>query len=145
MKTDTLNIPALFFYGLLCGALAVVFMVSFRHFDNFYSPQIIARAEYLQAPAKEKKLENLRPQKVTLSYVSPSAKEVQVVGDFNAWGAYPLTLNKSGQEIEIFNITLALPRGKYKYHFLVDGQIVLDKSAPQTFFDGKFFNILEVK
>ncbi len=143
MKTETLNIPALIFYGLLCGALAVVLMVSFQHFENFYQPEILARSKYVQTPARQKNLDNLKPQSVTFFYVSPTAKEIAVVGDFNAWGAYPLTLNKN--ENKNFTLTLALPTGKYKYHFLVDGQIMLDTNAPQTSADGETFNILEVK
>ena len=143
MKNKAINIPALFFYGFLCGALAVVLMVSFQHFENFYQPEVIARAKYVQTPARQKNLENLKPQSVTLSYFLPSAKEVAVVGDFNAWGSYPLTLNKN--ENANFTLTLALPKGKYKYYFLVDGQIMLDTNAPQTSADGETFNILEVK
>ena len=145
MKTKTLNIPALIFYGLLCGALAVIFMVSFQHFDSFYAPQIVARPKYKQVQTKEKAVENLKPQMVTFSYVAPSAKEVQIMGDFNAWGAYPLTLNKSENDIEIFTLNLVLPTGKYKYHFLVDGQTALDESAAKIDFNGETFNILEVK
>lgn len=142
-----LNIPALFFYGLLCGALAVVFMVSFHHFENFYKPEIFVRNKYeaYGIPQTPKEPEILQPQKVTISFASPIAKEVSVEGDFNAWGAYPLTLNKSGKELEIFTLTLALPRGKYKYHFIVDGEITLDESAPKTVFNGETYNILEVK
>lgn len=145
MQNKTLNIHALFFYGLLCGALVVVFMVSFQHFDSFYEPQVVARPKYKQVPAKEKSIEALKPQNVTFSYVSPSAKEVQLVGDFNAWGSYPLTLNKSENDIEIFTLNLALPKGKYKYRFLVDGQTTVDESSVKINFNGEVFNILEVK
>lgn len=145
MRTETLNIPALIFYGLLCGALAVVFMVSFQHFDSFYAPQIVARPKYKQIIAKEKAVENLKPQSVTFSYVSPAAKEVKLEGDFNAWGAYPLTLNKSENDIEIFTLNLALPKGKYKYRFLVDGKNMLDESTAKINFNGETFNVLEVK
>lgn len=145
MQNEKLNIPALFFYGLLCGALVVVFMVSFQHFENFYSPQVIARPKYIQVSAKQKAVENLKPQSVTISYVSPSAKEVQVVGDFNAWGAYPLILNKGENDIEIFTLNFTLPKGKYKYRFLVDGKTMLDESAKKINFNNEDFNILEVK
>ena len=145
MNTKALNIPALIFYGLLCGALAVIFMVSFQHFDNFYAPQIVARPKYKQITAKEKSVENLKPQRVTFSYVSPSAQEVQIVGDFNAWGAYPLTLNKGENNIEIFTLNLALPKGQYRYNFLVDGKTALDESAVKINFNGETFNVLEVK
>ncbi len=147
MKNKTLNLHALLFYGFLCGALAVVFMISFQHFESFYQPQIIATQKYVSAKTniQNKKAESLTPQKVTFSYASPTAKEVQVVGDFNAWGAYPLALNKSGNDIEIFTLTLALPTGKYKYYFLVDGEITLDNSALQIYSEGKTYNILEVK
>lgn len=147
MKNELLNIPALFFYGLLCGALAVVFMVSFQHFQNFYKPEVFVRNKYVAygIPLKMQEQDALKPQKVTISLASQTAKDISLVGDFNAWGAYPLTLNKSGKELEIFTITLALPTGKYKYHFLVDGKITLDESAPKTVFNGETYNILEVK
>ncbi len=147
MKNNALNLPALFFYGFLCGALAVVFMVSFQHFENFYQPDILATHEYIQTKPviKPHKYEGLNPQKVTFSYASPTAQEVRLEGDFNAWGAYPLILNKSGNEIEIFTLDLALPKGKYKYHFVVDGVIALDKTAAQVFANSKTYNILEVK
>lgn len=145
MQSKTLNIHALLFYGLLCGALVVVLMVSFQHFNNFYQPQVFVRPKYKQIPAKEKSFENLKPQRVTFSYVSPSAKEVQLVGDFNAWGAYPLTLNKGENDIEIFTLNLALPKGKYKYRFLVDGKTALDESSVKVNLDGEVYNLLEVK
>ncbi|MBO4707949.1 MAG: glycogen-binding domain-containing protein [Elusimicrobiaceae bacterium] len=145
MHSKALNIPALIFYGLLCGALVVVLIVSFQHFNSFYSPQIIVRPKYKQTSAQEKAVENLKPQRVAFSYVSPSAKEVQVVGDFNAWGAYPLTLNKSDNDIEIFTLNLALPKGKYKFRFLVDGQVAIDESSAKIKSGNEIFNILEVK
>ncbi len=145
MHSKALNIPALIFYGLLCGALVVIFIISFQHFNNFYSPRIIVRPKYKQTFAQEKAVENLKPQRVTFSYVSPAAKEVQIVGDFNAWGAYPLTLNKSENDIEIFTLNLALPRGKYKYRFLVDGKTALDESSAKITLEGEVYNILEVK
>ncbi len=140
---NKINFPALFFYGLLSGALAVVLMVSFQHFENFYQPEILARSKYVQTAAKQKNIDYLKPQSVTFSYVSPTAKTVAVVGDFNAWGAYPLNLNRN--ENKNFTLTLALPTGKYKYYFLVDGEVVLDTNAPQVVADGENFNILEVK
>ena len=147
MNDKTLNLHALLFYGFLCGALAVVFMVSFKHFDDFYQLEVITRQQYVY-PKKTKQSkaeEKLKPQKVTFSYASPTAKEVLLVGDFNAWGAYPLALNKSGNDIEIFTIDLALPKGKYKYHFLVDSVVTLDESATQVISEKKTYNILEVK
>lgn len=147
MKNKTLNLHALLFYGFLCGALAVVFMITFQHFDNFYQGEVIVKQKY-SAPKTDiqnKNTENLKPQKVVFSYASPTAKEVQIVGDFNAWGAYPLTLNKSGNDIEIFTLNLALPTGKYKYYFLVDGEVTLDSGAAQIDYNGKTYNLLEVK
>ena len=145
MKTKVINIPALLFYGLLCGALVVVFIVAFQHFDNFYQPSVIARPEYKQMPVKEKNVEDLKPQRVTFSYASPTAKEVQLVGDFNAWGTYPLVLNKGNNDIQIFTLNLALPTGKYKYRFLVDGQPTLDESSTKIKSGDEVYNILEVK
>ena len=147
MKNKTLNLHALLFYGFLCGALAVVLMVSFKHFDDFYQPDILVRQQYVYPKAKKrnKAEEKLKPQKVTFSFASPTATEVLLEGDFNAWGAYPLALNKSGNDIEIFTIDLALPTGKYRYNFLVDGVKTVDESAAQVISGDTVYNILEVK
>lgn len=147
MKNKTLNLHALLFYGFLCGALVVVLINTFQHFDSFYQGEAIVQQKYTapETDIQNTNVENLKPQKVVFSYASPTAQDVQIMGDFNAWGAYPLTLNKSGNDIEIFTLTLALPTGKYKYYFLVDGEVVLDSGAPQVEYSDKTYNILEVK
>ena len=146
MKNKTLDLPALFFYGILCGALAIVFMVSFQHFENFYQPELLAQKyEQAKSVSKPHNYDGLNPKKVIFSYVYPGAKEVRLEGDFNAWGAYPLILNQGESDIEIFTLALALPEGKYKYYFVVDGQNMIDESAPKIISGDTKYNILEVK
>ncbi|MBQ3933687.1 MAG: hypothetical protein II726_00685, partial [Elusimicrobiaceae bacterium] len=40
---------------------------------------------------------------------------------------------------------LALPTGKYKYRFLVDGKTAIDESSAKITVEGEVYNILEVK
>lgn len=71
---------------------------------------------------------------VFLCALSPNAREVYLVGEFNNWNprADRMTKTKNG-----FRRTLQLPPGEYQYKFLVDGQWHNDPSAarqvPNTF------------
>ena len=58
--------------------------------------------------------------------LSPNAKEVYLVGEFNNWNprADRMTRTKNG-----FRRTMQLPPGEYQYKFLVDGQWHNDPSA----------------
>lgn len=58
--------------------------------------------------------------------LSPNAREVYLVGEFNSWNprADRMTKTKNG-----FRRTLQLPPGEYQYKFLVDGQWHNDPSA----------------
>jgi carboxypeptidase Q len=55
------------------------------------------------------------------------AKEVFLVGDFNNWNMFgtPLLKTKNGWECKI-----DLPKGKYLYKYIVDGNWVVDPSTP---------------
>lgn len=51
---------------------------------------------------------------------APIARQVKVAGDFTDWDLNPLELIPD--EDGIWEITVALPPGRYAYRFLVDGQ-----------------------
>jgi hypothetical protein len=55
------------------------------------------------------------------------AREVNIVGDFNNWNMFgtPLTKTKNGWECKI-----DLPKGKYVYKYIVDGDWTADPSTP---------------
>src|SRR5436309_2508685 len=59
-------------------------------------------------------------QKVTFSYNAPEAKSVLLAGEFTNWQHAPLELkqNKAGA----WKIAVSLPRGRYQYRFVVDGE-----------------------
>ena len=54
------------------------------------------------------------------------AREVNLVGDFNNWNMFgtPLTKTKNGWECKI-----DLPKGKYLYKYIVDGDWTADPST----------------
>ncbi|MFP4472639.1 MAG: helix-turn-helix domain-containing protein [Candidatus Omnitrophota bacterium] len=62
-------------------------------------------------------------------YLSVSAVEVGLVGDFNHW-AKPLPLKNEGNGL--WRITLDLKPGRYEYKFYVDGEWCLDPENGQT-------------
>jgi chromosome partitioning protein len=89
------------------------------HLENFYKE---AQAMINQAK---------RIGACTLTFVSPSAKEVYVVGDFNNWAmdqAHKLASKNNGR----WEKKLDLKPGRYRYKFVVDGQWVTDPQNTQT-------------
>jgi hypothetical protein len=60
------------------------------------------------------------------------AKTVSLVGDFNAWGAQPVSLVPTGSN-GTWSASVPLPSGRHEYAFIVDGQRwVADPFAPST-------------
>ncbi len=74
----------------------------------------------------------LKPKRrrVTFSLISPDAKEVILMGDFNQWNpkVHPMKKNKNGVWEKV---TLLFP-GTYEYRFMVDGQWENDPENIQT-------------
>jgi hypothetical protein len=60
------------------------------------------------------------------------AKTVSLVGDFNAWGARPVSLERTGSD-GTWTASVPLPSGRHEYAFIVDGRRwVADPFAPST-------------
>ena len=59
---------------------------------------------------------------------APSAKSVQIAGDFNQWHPVPMHQRVDGW----WFIQMLLPHGHHQYHFLLDGQPALDPQASGT-------------
>jgi Carbohydrate-binding module 48 (Isoamylase N-terminal domain) len=73
---------------------------------------------------------NVRPTRFML--VAPAASAVTLVGDFNDWTAdsTPMTTDASGG---LWSVTIPLEPGRYRYAFLVDGDIwTPDPGAPRA-------------
>jgi hypothetical protein len=72
------------------------------------------------------------------------ARKVMIAGDFNNWTpiSTPMARDNNGQ----WRIRLPLPRGRYKYRLVVDGQWVTDpnnNAVEQNEF-GEYNNVVEV-
>lgn len=59
---------------------------------------------------------------------APDAVEVRIAGDFNGWKPEETPMKKTGDGI--YEATLALPPGKYRYNFVVDGEWKPDDYNP---------------
>lgn len=60
------------------------------------------------------------------------AKTVSLVGDFNAWGAQPVSLVPTGSN-GTWSASVPVPNGRHEYAFIVDGQRwVADPFAPSS-------------
>lgn len=75
---------------------------------------------------------------------APEAQQVNVVGDFNAWGAdkHPLRRDANG----VWSCQMPLPPGHYTYCFVVDGVCQADPQCPQQVYtaSGQVHCIIEV-
>lgn len=59
---------------------------------------------------------------------APAAKQVYLVGDFNLWLPDPMEQREDGW----WFLQVWMPHGHHQYHFLVDGEPVLDPHATGT-------------
>lgn len=65
----------------------------------------------------------------------PQARRVELAGSFNGWGERGIALSKSGPDL--WNAAVELPRGRYEYTFVVDGERwIPDLSAAELVDDG---------
>lgn len=71
-----------------------------------------------------------QPRFVRFSIKAPQAKAVYLAGDFNLWHKDRLALRrgKGGD----WSVLLAMPPGRYRYRFVVDGKDVVDPANPAT-------------
>jgi 1,4-alpha-glucan branching enzyme len=81
---------------------------------------------------------------VTLTYLAPEAKQVNVAGKFNGWSpdATPMENTGAGE----WTVRLELRSGQYEYRFVVDGQWCEDPLASQRVPNshGEFDSVLVV-
>lgn len=69
---------------------------------------------------------------VNFVLVAPSARSVQVVGDFNNWGYGDSALVATNNH-GVWSVTAPVPAGVHRYAFVVNGkQWVADPSAPRS-------------
>ena len=61
----------------------------------------------------------------------PGAKRVTLVGDFNAWGDRPITLERESGS-SLWTTTVPLAPGRHVYAFLVDSSWTVDPRAPRA-------------
>ncbi len=76
----------------------------------------------------------------------PRAKNVQIAGDFNNWQPAKTVMQKVG-ESGVWQTSLKIPAGRYRYRLVVDGQWQQDPYNEHTELNpfGGFNSIVEVK
>ena len=130
MKCKPINPFALFIYTI---ALVVVIFIALNTFKDFFDFTSKARPFLFVKNETQKLLETKVKQevpftKVKFNFNSGEASEVLLCADFTAWNKNPISLEKKKEGL--FSKTLFLPKGEYKYYFLVDGKPQTDSSAP---------------
>jgi hypothetical protein len=68
--------------------------------------------------------------------VAPTARKVQVVGDFNDWDASHAEYRAEHRGGGVWSVTAAVPEGHHRYSFVVDDSLwVADPTAPRALDD----------
>jgi hypothetical protein len=68
--------------------------------------------------------------------VAPTARKVQVVGDFNDWDSSHQEYLAQHRGGGVWSVTAAIPEGHHRYSFVVDDSLwVTDPSAPRVLDD----------
>jgi 1,4-alpha-glucan branching enzyme len=70
-----------------------------------------------------------RKVRVQFKVTASQAKAVSVAGTFNDWNPAKAPLKRNG---EGWNTSIALPRGRYEYRFVVDGEWLADPGARES-------------
>ena len=87
----------------------------------------------------------IKRKKVVFKFVSPDAKSVSLVGNFNNWDKSRHPMQKDGNGM--WSKTVMLPQGSHQYKFLADNHWVQDpdndKLTPNEF--GTQNNVIDVK
>lgn len=71
---------------------------------------------------------------VRFVYHAPQARSVSIAGTFNGWN--PETLPMIRGQDGVYYAVVELPRGRYEYMLVVDGEWVVDPAAPVSTDDG---------
>lgn len=71
---------------------------------------------------------------VRFALAAPDARRVELAGTFNGWGAQGIALARGADGG--WTATLELPRGRYEYTFVVDGQRWLPDATAESVEDG---------
>lgn len=137
MKCKGISFFSLFFY-----IAALIFFVfaglnacaDFFDFTSKANPSLIAKSETQKLLEVNTKQE-VSFTKVKFNFSAKDASEVLLCADFTAWNKNPLSLEKISDDL--FSKTLFLPKGEYKYYFLVDGKAQKDDNAPAVNLDLK--------
>jgi len=68
--------------------------------------------------------------------IAPTARKVQVVGDFNDWDASHAEYSAQHRGGGVWSVTAAIPEGHHRYSFVVDDSLwVADPAAPKVIDD----------
>jgi 1,4-alpha-glucan branching enzyme len=68
---------------------------------------------------------------VEITFDAAGAKNVSIVGDFNAWDSSAAPLTRFGANGP-WTVTVKVMPGRHLYAFMVDGKLVVDPKAPHT-------------
>lgn len=137
MKCKGISAFSLFIY---VAALIIFIFAGLNACADFFDFTSKAHPAFFAKSETQKLLETKPKQevpftKVNFNFDATEASEVFLCADFTAWNKNPLSLEKTGEGL--FSKTLFLPKGEYKYYFLVDGQPKKDESAPSISLDLK--------
>lgn len=120
------------FWALVLALLALtavpssILLQALRDYSRFltgFEPAPLRPIQVVSTPRHEAFPEAKPPLHfVEFKLQAPKAGRVEVVGEFNGWKAGTLALQRRAPAS--WQLLLPLPAGRYRYHYLVDGQVV---------------------
>ena len=84
------------------------------------------------------------PIEIVFRFEAPQAEAVLLVGDFSQWQNAPIVMVKGAAGV--WHATVALPPGRHRYRFLVDGDWQNDPGQEERVLNpfGSFDNIADI-
>jgi hypothetical protein len=115
---------------LLAVALSVGHFLGTLRATRNASPRIDVASDRSATPPATRK------RNVQFVLVAPTARKVQVVGDFNDWDASHAEFRAQHRGGGVWSVTAAVPEGHHRYSFVVDDSVwVTDPTAPRVLDD----------
>src|SRR5690348_1225180 len=119
----------------IAAALLIAVTLSIGHVvATLRGPRPAPRLDVAADRSASPRVTHKRPVQFVL--VAPTARKVQVVGDFNGWDASHEEFRAQHRGGGVWSVTAAVPEGHHRYSFVVDDSLwVTDPTAPRMLDD----------
>ena len=134
--TNAMRPRTITFSPLLSGIAAAMLLAITLSLGHAIGTLRAARSAAGRPETVADKTPTTRRRAVQFVLVAPTARKVQVVGDFNDWDASHSEFSAEHRGGGVWSVTAAVPEGHHRYSFVVDDSLwVADPTAPRVLDD----------